>query len=69
MTDYIEETNNDNDVENADYVYGLFKNWYKEAYSVKVPPKKDFTKYMDSKKLTVHKNLIHGIKMSSNDES
>lgn len=65
---YVDTTKDEKDSETIDFVWRLFKNWYKEAYTDKLPKQKDFTGYMESQKYKMSKNLIYGIKIISGDE-
>ena len=63
FTEYIKETNNVNDVEKIEYMFSLFKSWYKEAYSEKHPPKKEFSSYLEKKGLSIVRGLVSGVKI------
>lgn len=47
--------------ERVDLVFNMFKAWYKEAYTILCPPKKEFINYLNSKKYIIKKQLIYGI--------
>jgi len=69
LTDYIEDSSDPNDGEKLDYLFNLFKGWYREAYSEKNPPRKDFMNYLTKKGYVIERNVIKGIKVTIyNDE-
>ena len=49
--------------ESIDYIFSLFKSWYKEAYDSHPKPKKDLIKYMTKNKYKIDKGLVKGYKV------
>jgi phage/plasmid-associated DNA primase len=69
LSDYVEKVEDQNEGEKLDYIFNLFKGWYREAYSEKNPPRKDFVNYLGKLGYTVEKNFVKGIKVTIyNDE-
>ena len=65
LDEYVEETNNENDVEQINFVYGIFKKWYTESYSEKSPARKEFVNYIDiNMKWKMDKRNIFSIKLN-----
>jgi phage/plasmid-associated DNA primase len=57
-------TQNENDVENFDCIYGLFKEWFRMNFTKKMPSKKEFVTYFSSKEIyKVDKNILKGVKL------
>ena len=64
IDEYIEETNNEEDIESINLVYSMFSKWYLEANSEKSPSKKEFMNYITSHtKIKYTKRELLAIKM------
>lgn len=69
LTEYTEKTDNDDDMEQVEYLYKLFTTWHKTAYEGKRPAKKEFTGYLEKKGYVFANNnrCIRRIKVLTDD--
>jgi len=67
ISENIEITNKTSDNETLKDLYDNFKEWYKNDFNEKAPNKDVFTEHI-SKKLTIEKNKVIGVKISFNQE-
>lgn len=68
LLEYVVDAENKEDGEKLDFVFNLFKGWYREAYSASNPPRKEFTNYLTKQGYVVEKGFIKGIKVTIYDE-
>jgi P4 family phage/plasmid primase-like protien len=61
LDEYIEKV--EDSTETVDYIYALFKSWYKEAYDTHPKPKKELIKYMTNNKYSINKGMVKGVKV------
>ena len=63
IRDFLKEVD-ENESENIHAMYSIFKSWYRESYSEKPPPKKDFIEEMTNKGYEATEDEIFGLKIS-----
>jgi phage/plasmid-associated DNA primase len=68
LADFVEEGDKEKDGEKIDFLYNMFKNWYRGAYSEKVPPRKELVSYLKGRGYVVERNYVKGIKLIEEDE-
>jgi len=68
MSENMTTTNNQNDKESLASIFTTFKNWYREAYNINNPSKKELEAYFEKVGLVKNGANIHGLKFIGNDE-
>ena len=63
LMEYVNQTDNQNDIETIDNVYKLFKTWFKENFTEICSSKSDFIAHLIGRGFTIEKRNIHGIKL------
>lgn len=67
ISDCVDITNDDEDIEKLDFLYGIFKKWFASNFNSKIPPKKEMVSYITSRKdYKVIGDTMIGIKAKCN---
>lgn len=70
LSECLEETGDEDDVEKIGFLYDLFKKWYSANYGAKAPPKKELVSYIIGKKTyTIVNDTITGVRTKHLDQN